>query len=228
MSKSLYKLMNQAGSDAVAEDGRWLIGVPAIVAENQDPEKQHRVKVIIPTIDENLVFDEWARSFVFCLGNGFGTAFIPPKGSEVILIGQLGQKYNLFYFPVYNEELLKPDGLDDENNVGAKVPGNLTFVAELLAKIQAQNIEILAAQLAKTQAENIEILANQLAKMVGNTVEIDGQNSTSIGSSQIAINGSTISIDGSGSISLQGGNITIAGSAVTIHGRVVNKVGPPI
>lgn len=220
--------MNQAGSDAVAEDGRWLIGVPAIVADNQDPEKQHRVKVVIPSIDENLIFDEWARCFVFCLGNGFGTSFIPPKGSEVILFGQLGQKYNLFFFPVYNEEILKPDGLDDENNVGAKVPGNLSFIVTLLAKIQAQNIEFLAEQLAKTQAENIEILANQLAKMVADTVEIDGQSSTSIGSAQINVNGTQITINGNGSISIKGGSIAIAGTSVTIEGRLVKKIGPPI
>ena len=54
-----------------------MMGVTAIVAENQDPELQHRVKVVIPSIDEDMVFDEWARQMVFCLGNGFGTAFIP-------------------------------------------------------------------------------------------------------------------------------------------------------
>lgn len=213
MKKKLYREAHQAGQNAIAENGVWLIGVPAIVADIRDPERQHRVRVIIPSIDEDLIFDEWARQMVFCLGNGFGSAFIPPIGSEVVLFGQLGQKFHLFYASLYNEEMVVPEGFDNEMTVGIRAPGNLTFIAEQVAKILAQNIEINATQLAKFLGNDVTVQAQQKNSIVGNSIQIEG---------------STVKINGDGSISIQGGNITITGDSVKIHGRTVNKTGPAI
>lgn len=234
--------MRSHARQAVAADGSWLMGVAGIVADNQDPEKQHRVKVIIPSIDEDVVYDEWARQMVFCLGAGFGTAFIPPKGSEVVLFGQLGQKYNLFYASVYNEDFMLPDGYPDENTAGAHAPGNLKFIAELLATLKGQNVEVIAAQLAKTTGQNIESLAQQLHKITGQNVEsiaaalnkVAGQ-TVKLEGVTIDVGGTTVQISGSGSVSITGNAIsvngtavTINGSSVTIRGRPVSPFGPPI
>lgn len=209
---NLYLASKQSAQSAIADDGRWLTGVSGIVAENNDPEKQHRVKVIIPSIDEDLIYDEWARQLVFCLGNGYGSAFIPPKGSEVVLFGTLGQKFNLFYASVYNEEMLMPEGYPDEMTVGVSAPGNLHFIARQVAKILAQNIEINAQQLTKVSGNNVQVQASAESLLKGDSVKIEG---------------STISIS-QGNISIQGGNVTIAGDSVKIHGRTVNKTGPAI
>lgn len=226
MSK-IYGKAKRSGKDAIAENGGWLMGVPAIVADNDDPERQHRVRVIIPSIDEDLIFDEWARQMVFCLGDGYGSAFIPPKGSEVVLFGQLGQKFNLFYASLYNEEMLVPDGFDDEMTVGIKAPGNLTFIAEELAKIQAKNFDAIIAQTAKILAQNIESNASQLNKILGNQVRIEGSQIRAEGN-QIQLQGATVTINANGSITIQGNSVQISGSSVRIHNRIVNPVGPPI
>lgn len=219
---------NLNAKQAIAEDGGWLTGVTGIVAENKDPEKQHRVKVIIPSIDEDIVYDEWARQMVFCLGNGYGSAFIPPKGSEVVLFGQLGQKYNLFYASLYNEEMMMPDGYPDEQTVGVKAPGNLIFVAELLAKIQAQNIEIIAAQLAKMSGENIQVMAGQLAKTSGENIESAAGQLNKVSGNEIQLNASTVKINGNGTIEITGGAVKITGSSIKLFNRTVNQTGPAI
>lgn len=141
MSK-IFRETKKGGEAAVAEDGRWMMGVPAIVADNEDPERQHRVRVIIPSIDEEMIFDEWARQMVFCLGNGFGSVFIPPKGAEVVLFGQLGQKYNLFYACVYNEEMQIPPDFEDSTVAGFRVPGDLKMIADLDGQFRAGRISI--------------------------------------------------------------------------------------
>lgn len=225
---SLYGETNKSAKNAIAEDGNWLMGVPAIVADNQDEERQHRVRVIIPSIDADMIYDEWVRQFVFCLGNGFGSAFIPPKGSEVVLFGQLGGKFNLFYASLYNEEMSVPEGFNDELTVGVHAPGNLTFIAEELAKIQAKNIEAIAAQVAKILAQNIEITAQQSAAMKGNSATVEAAGTALLKGNQVNVNGSTITVNGNGSISISGGSISISGSSVTIEGRLVKKTGPPI
>lgn len=204
--------LNKRSREIVNEDGRWLMGVPAIVAENDDPERQHRVKVVIPSIDEVQVYDEWARQLVFCLGDGFGTVFIPPIGSEVVLFGQLGEKYNLFYASLYNEEMAISSQLG-KTKPGIHSPADLVLIAEMTAKILAENIEINAEQLVKVLGNNVKSEASQMNEVKGSTV---------------TINGATVSIAGDGSISISGGNVSISGSAVTIEGRAVRKVGPPI
>lgn len=226
MSK-FYRQIKKIGSDAVTENGDWLVGVPAIVADNDDPERQHRVRVIIPSIDEDLIFDEWARQYVFCLGDGYGSAFIPPKGSEVVLFGQLGQKFNLFYASLYNEEMRVPDGFDDEKTVGIKAPENLTFFAEDLAKIQAKFFDAIIAQTAKILAQNIESNASAVNKILGNQVRIEGSQIRAEGN-QIQLQGATVTINANGSITIQGNSVQISGSSVKIHNRIVNQVGPPI
>ncbi len=207
----LYKETNKSAKNAIDETGNWLMGVPGIVADNQDPENQHRVRVIIPSIDEDMIFDEWARQMVFCLGNGYGSAFIPPKNSEVVLFGQLGQKFNLFYASLYNEEMLMPSGYKNELTVGIHAPGNLIFIAEQVAKIQANNIELIAAQVAKMLANNVEITAQSAALLKGSQVNVQGNITMS-----------------NGNIKITGGNVEIKGSSVKIEGRTVRKSGPPI
>jgi phage gp45-like len=211
--RRLAKEIRAGGHDAIAEDGRWLIGVPAIVADNKDPERQHRVRVIIPSIDEDLIFDEWARQLVFCLGDRFGTAFIPPKGSEVVLFGQLGQKFNFFYASVYNEEMAVADGYNDEMTVGARVPGNLKFRAEQVGRLDADQIEVHADQDVAIDGQNIESTATGVNKLAGQTVQV---------------NGTTIQVSSNGSISITGGSVAINGTSVTLRGRPVNPTGPPI
>ncbi len=220
MKNRLFREAKRSADDSVASAGDWLTGVPAIVAENEDPERQHRVKVIIPSIDENLIFDEWVRQLVFCLGNGFGSAFIPPKGTEVILFGQLGQKYNMFYLPVYNEEMFVPEGFDDETTVGFKAPGNFHIFAEMLVKIQAQTFEVIASVLAKITGQSIEVIAQGLMKLTGQNIE-------GTASQKYKISGATIEVAGD-TIKITGGTVEISGSSVKIQGRTVNTSGPPI
>ena len=198
MSK-LYRESTKNSKNAIAENGNWMTGVTGIVADNDDPERQHRVRVIIPSIDEDMIYDEWARQMVFCLGDGYGTAFIPPKGSEVVLFGQLGQKYNLFYASLYNEEMAVPEGFDSEKTAGIHAPKDLKLIAEEKETLKAKNIEINAAQLAEMEAL------------------------------QIKIGGTTLSIDGSGIVTIKGTTVAISSTAaLTLEGRVVSKFGPPI
>lgn len=227
--KGLYSEANKAGKNAIAEDSNWLTGVTGIVADNRDDERQHRVKVIIPSIDEDLIYDEWARQMVFCLGDGFGSAFIPPVGSEVVLFGQLGGKFNLFYAALYNEEMMMPTGYDDETTVGVHAPKDLKFTAEELLKLQAKNIEVIAAQVAKILAQDIEFTAQQAAAMKGNNATVEAAATALLKGNQVNINGSTITVQSDGSISISGGGaVSISGASVTIENRLVKKVGPAI
>lgn len=220
---NLFGEMKRAGRAAVTESGAWLMGVPAIVADNADPERQHRVKLIIPSIDEAMVYDEWARQMVFCLGDGFGSAFIPPKGSEVVAFGQLGQKHNLFYASLYNEEMKVPPNMENEMSVGFRAPAALTVIATTLLKLLGQNILAEAEQLATFKGNNADVIAAATARIIGADVQATASN-------QMSINGATVTINSDGSMTIHGGgSVAIsAGGTLTLEGRPVNKSGPSI
>ncbi len=121
----------------------WMIAVEGIVAENEDPENQHRIKVVIPSIDENVIHDEWAKQLVVFVGPpGYGSFFVPEKGSEVILFGRLGQKYNLYYIPVYNEDFPVPLDFDTPAKVGFRVPGDFKLICDGDLFLSARGIQI--------------------------------------------------------------------------------------
>jgi len=210
---SLYKEMKKASRNASSEDGNWLFGVPAIVADNNDPENQHRIRVIIPSIDEDLIFDEWARQFVFCLGDGFGSAFIPPKGAEVVLFGQLGQKYNLFYASLYNEENFISSELSKDVS-GFHVPKDLKIIADNNSQFLAQNIEINAQSKAEIKGENVKVQSAEKTEILSNEITLNADGS--------------ITIKSGGNLKIEGNNVNIDGNSVKIQGRIVAKNGQPI
>ncbi len=122
--------MNRVASDRDQDD--WVTGVEAIVAVNEDPENQHRIKVTIPLMDEERVYDKWVRQIgVHVLGPGYGSFFVPPIGSEVVLFGRLGQKHNLYYMCVYNEDYIVGPDFRSTAVCGIRTPGDLKLISDL-------------------------------------------------------------------------------------------------
>lgn len=211
---------------------RWVICESGIVTDTNDPDRQHRIKVILPSIDEDNQHDDWIRpSSRICLGEGFGSVFLPEKGQEVLVTGVLGDKYNFVYEgAVYNESQTIPEELNADWP-GIKVPKNLVFIATMILRLAAQTIEILADGLVKIQGENIEATASSLAKL-------KGENATLEATQAAAVMGNTVTIHADGSISIQAnGNVSISANGnvaatasgnMTLQGRTVQKVGPPI
>jgi len=101
-----YKAASKGSQRDAKQAMPWLICESAIVSENVDPDKLGRIKVIIPSIDEDNQFGDWiVPAASHCLGDGFGMLMLPVKGQEVLITGVLGQKFNLVYHAaVYNEE----------------------------------------------------------------------------------------------------------------------------
>ena len=124
------------------ETDKWVMGLEAIIAINVDPEHQHRVKVIIPAIDEHEIHDKWVKRLVWWSGApGYGDFHYPEIGSEVILLGRLGQKHNLYYISVFNEDFLVPsDFWEDEGGPtrrGFRTDGDYRTIVELDHQMRA-------------------------------------------------------------------------------------------
>jgi Phage-related baseplate assembly protein. len=122
---------------------KWMFALEAIVAKNLDPEHQHRIKVVIPSIDENIIHDKWIKRAVWWAGApGYGDFHIPEIGSEVILFGRLGQKHNLYFMSVYNEDHIVPADFRRPTIRGFRTDGDYASIVELDHQIRAGRLFI--------------------------------------------------------------------------------------
>jgi len=138
----------------MAGEDMTVCALEALVAENDDPEFQCRIKVIIPSIDEDHVHDVWVRRITLFSGpEGYGDFHPPGKGSEVVLFGRMGQRYNLFYAPVYNETHVAPADFRSTTVRGIRTDGDYKQIVELDYQLRAgrarietdASVEIIAA-----------------------------------------------------------------------------------
>lgn len=122
----------------------WLVCMNAIVAKNDDPEHRHRIKVIIPSISEDMLHDKWINRMVWWTGApGYGDFHLPEIGSEVLLFGRNSEKYHLFYISRYNEEHLVPkDFWLPPHTRGFRTDGDYKSIIELDYQIRAGRMRI--------------------------------------------------------------------------------------
>jgi hypothetical protein len=138
----LYELMGNKEYTGQIVD-KWVMALEAIVAINDDPEHQHRVKVIIPAIDEEQVHDKWVKRLVWWAGApGYGDFHYPEVGSEVVLFGRLGQKHNLYYMSVFNEDFVVPSDFRSPTVRGFRCDGDYKSIVELDHQIRAGRLTI--------------------------------------------------------------------------------------
>lgn len=128
MGKSYDNRVDKELRDKARSDNSFQC-VPALVVDNQDPEHQHRIKVIIPIWDETNAHDEWVKQMGgFAGSRGYGNWDIPAIGSEVVLFSERGEGVHLYYQPVYNENNLTPGDFNDETSRGMRSDGDLKFI----------------------------------------------------------------------------------------------------
>jgi hypothetical protein len=122
------------GVGGQAED--WMIGVPALVVVNDDPEHMRRIKVKLETVDETEIHDEWVSALVPFVGpNGYGDFEPPALDSEVILLGEFGEQHRLFYFSVHNADFTGPAWPIGVR--GSKVEGEYRIEADGMIRLLA-------------------------------------------------------------------------------------------
>lgn len=88
------------------------------------------VKAIIPSIDPDRVHDRWIHQAVPWVGEpGYGPAFAPAVGSEVLITGRFGQSYSLLYLCAYNTRHTVPEEFADGSR-GLKSDGDCRLIAD--------------------------------------------------------------------------------------------------
>ena len=136
MGRSPYELDEQQGRSPML----WLC-VPGVVAVNEDPERQHRIKATIPSIDDGKLHDEWIRQMGgFAGSGGYGNFDIPKIGSPIVIFGEGGQGKNLYYLCVYNEENDVPEDFQDETVRGLRTDGDFKLIVGGNLQISANKI----------------------------------------------------------------------------------------
>ena len=160
MGQEFFRKVNNR-SRAHDERADWFSAVAATVVEC-DPETL-AVKVIIPVLDENDVYDEWVTPLVGWVGtDGYGPVNPPAIGSEVVLFSELNDGETLFYLSRYNEEYRVPGEFSDGAR-GLKTETAYRLLADLLIEIiSQQRILIQAANQVDVKADQVNVEADQV------------------------------------------------------------------
>lgn len=132
MPEDLFDLMGGKEQIPITRTD-WMSCMNAIVAKNDDPEHRHRIKVVIPSIDEDKIHDKWINRLVWWTGSpGYGDFHLPEIGSEVVLFGRNNEKYHLFYISRFNEDYPVPkDFWDLFDTRGFRTDGYYKSIVEL-------------------------------------------------------------------------------------------------
>jgi hypothetical protein len=138
MPEDLFELMGDKEKTGIIRTD-WFIAIPGIVAINEDPEHRHRIKVIIPVINEDEIHDKWIDRLVWWGGApGYGDYHYPEKGSEVVLIGVRSEKYNTYYISRFNEDYPVPkDFWRPPDTRGFRTDGDYKSIVELDHQMRA-------------------------------------------------------------------------------------------
>jgi hypothetical protein len=101
------------------------------------------VKCVIHSIDPDRVHDEWIWQAVPFVGKpGYGPAFAPAVGSEVLITGRYGQDYSLIYLSTYNTRFMPPSEFADGSR-GMKIETALRFLVDSLLQLKSgQRVEV--------------------------------------------------------------------------------------
>jgi uncharacterized protein involved in type VI secretion and phage assembly len=195
-----------------------------IVTNNQDPDKQGRVKLSFPmrnSTDESF----WARVSTVMAGKQTGTYFLPEVGSEVLVAFEDGDtEHPIVIGALWNGKDTPPDTNGDGKNnirtITSRAGHAVTFnddtdagKAQLTIKSSAGHSIVLDDT---TGSEKISIID----KTGSNKIVFDSsQNNISIECAmQLTIKGNVVQIEGTSSLTLKSGAITtIQGSPVKIN-----------
>jgi hypothetical protein len=174
MPLDLYELMGDKRHTGEQRD-YWFAGINAIVAINEDPEHQDRIKVIVPDVDEDEIHDRWITPYIRFVGpKGYGDSHRPGVGTEVIVFGRQNEKYNLFYVGRYNEDYLVPEKLRDPDVRGFYHDKDYKALTDRDFEIYAKrDLEIHADR-------DVELKAVRHLKLSGATVEIRSEGKVEI------------------------------------------------
>ena len=178
---------------------------------DEDPDAQHRIQVMIPTLDEQTV---WARLGNFYASKDIGTFFIPEIGDEVVLGFLNNDPSNpIILGSLYSSKNVPPYDLSAENYTKA-------FVTKGLLKIEFDDEKKVTTII--TPDENKVVLSDDAKSIL---LEDQNGNKVELSESGIVLDSpKDISITAKGKITLDAtDNIEVSSKAdVALEGMNVN------
>jgi uncharacterized protein involved in type VI secretion and phage assembly len=195
---------------------RRLFGVcSGIVEDNDDPEKEGRVKLRFPWLDDATI-SEWCRVVQPYAGNGFGAVFIPEKQCEVLVAFVHGDMNEpVVIGGLYNGQDKPPTHHDGTTTDVKMIQTQAGHMVRLDDSSQARAIEL------KTAGGHDVVLDDQNRKITitstsGHQLVLDDQG-TKV---ELSASGGAgkLTIEASGKITLQGTVVTVSAAQVNLGG----------
>ena len=192
--------------------GRWYGVYPAIVSDNNDPDGQGRIKIMLPWSPDTggERYEVWARFATLMGGDNRGTWFIPDVNDEVLVAFEAGQPHRPYVLGgLWNGKDKAPASVSGgKNNLkvirsrnGVKITLDDTDGSETL-KLETPGGQTVTL---KDGPGSIELLDGN-----GNSVKLETSGITINASAKLSITASTIDVS-AGQITVNSGMSSFSG-----------------
>ena len=195
--------------------------VVGIVTNNNDPDKQHRVKVMLPSVSEVETF--WAPVLSLSAGKERGITMLPQPDEQVIVAFENGDpSYPVVIGSMFN-------GRDVPGSEMAVTDGSFTLRSDHKALVHAAEDITLQSDSGKWDikidgGEVKEKVAKGYTGDFGAAWNLKATGGITVESSQsVTVKAPSITVEAQASLALKGATVDISGqAAVTISGAIIN------
>ncbi|RKH58494.1 phage baseplate assembly protein V [Corallococcus llansteffanensis] len=175
--------------------GRFYGLYPAKVVDNQDPERQGRVKVALPWAPDagSDRYEAWARVATLMAGSGRGTWFIPDQDDEVLVGFEAGDPRRPYVVGgLWNGKDAPPESMDAKNT--KKVLHSRNGVVITLDDTDGQETLELKTPGGQTVTLKDGPGSVEVKDSNGNSVKLEASGVTVTASAKVTVNASTAEI----------------------------------
>ncbi|RKH46954.1 phage baseplate assembly protein V [Corallococcus sicarius] len=175
--------------------GRFYGLYPAKVVDNQDPERQGRVKVALPWAPDagSDRYEAWARVATLMAGGGRGTWFIPDQDDEVLVGFEAGDVRRPYVVgALWNGKDAPPESMDAKN--AKKVIHSRNGVVITLDDTDGQETLELKTPGGQTVTLKDGPGSVEVKDSNGNSVKLEASGVTVTASAKVTVNASTAEI----------------------------------
>jgi uncharacterized protein involved in type VI secretion and phage assembly len=191
--------------------GLWYGVAPATVADNQDPDGQGRVKVLLPwTPDASSTrYEAWARLATMFAGPSCGSWFVPHVGDEVLVAFEHGDPRRPYVLGMlWNGSDAPPESMDLQNT--NKTLKSRNGVTVRLVDRQGQE----ELQLETPGGQKIVLKDGpgsiEIADSNGNSVKLETAQLTVTAAAKVTINAAQVEVS-AGMVQVTAGMTTFSG-----------------
>ena len=189
--------------------GKWYGVYPALVTDIKDPDDQGRVKIVLPGLAGQSLYEDpkrggyWARLATLMAGNNRGSWFIPDVDDEVLVAFEGGDPSHPYVIgALWNGRDSPPESMDGQGNNRRKIlqsRNGVKITIDDTDGMESLKLETPAGQIITlkdgSNSIKIEDSNGNIIQFGSNGIRLNASNKLTVSASQVEITAGGVSVN---------------------------------